>query len=376
MTTVLQPVSAPIRAGFIGPSLHCGGGERWMIELAQATPSNQVQWMGTVITQAWHDPVISRQLSGLMPVYQGGRTVFQGESRDCTLAAAVADLAFSCDVLVMWEVDAQICELSRLFPRVVHVALRAARIRPEFATAGQAFVAVGVSCMNAFSPALRPQVELIYPGINLRRCEPIRGRSEMRRTWNCGEDTLVVGYLGRISPEKNCPAVARAVQGLGPSALGVCYGARSFNADEIMASMRAEAGDRIQFHDAVDDVGSILHAIDVFMLPSFTEGCSLALLEAWAAGVPVVATAVGLVAELPSEAGHLVAVIAPDASSQGLANAVRAARGTSAVQRQMARTLVWERHSAEVMGRRWSQYLHRRLGVDGATKAEGIQSRE
>ena len=347
-----------------------------MIELAQSSPPNLLQWIGAVITQSWYDPVIFGRLSNLMPVHQGGQTVFKGQVRDCTQAVAVEELARTCDVLVIWEVDSQICELSQRFSRVVHVALRATRIAPEFAITGQAFVAVGRSCVNAFAPALLSQVEVIYNGIDLKRCKPVRGRSEMRRAWTCGEDTLVVGYLGRISPEKNCPAVARAVRGLGPSALGVCYGARSFNADEIMVSMRADAGDRIQFHDSVDDVGSVLHAIDVFMLPSFTEGCSLALLEAWAAGVPVVATAVGLVAELSPDAGRLVTEIDPNASAQELATAVRAARGVSAVQRRRAQALVRDLYSSEAMCNRWSQYLHRRFGVNRSAQLERVERHE
>lgn len=351
--------SMPLRAAFIGPSLHCGGGERWMIELAQSSPPNLVQWVGAVITHQWHDPIIFRRLSDLLPVNQGGRTVFKERERNCPIHLAIEELARKCDVLVMWEADEQIYEFSRLFPRVVHVALRAAPICAAVLSDDQALVAVGGSCVNAFPPARRSQIELIYTGIDLQRCEPVRKRAEMRHAWDCLEDTLVVGYLGRISPEKNCLAVARAIRGLGSSALGVCYGARSYNAEEIMRSMRVQAGEGIQFHDSVDDIGSVLHAIDVLMLPSFTEGCSLALLEAWAAGVPVVATNVGLIAELPSNTRPLVTIIDPNAPAQELADAVMTAQDASDADLLRAQAFVRDLFSSQVMGIRWGQYLRR-----------------
>ena len=51
--------------------------------------------------------------------------------------------------------------------------------------------------------------------------------------------------------------------------------------------------DAVHFLGQRQDVPDLLNAMDIFVLPSYSEGVSLALLEAMAAGLPVIATAVG-----------------------------------------------------------------------------------
>ena len=56
--------------------------------------------------------------------------------------------------------------------------------------------------------------------------------------------------------------------------------------------------DDIQFLGWIDNISSFLNEIDIFVLPSFTEGLPLSVLEAAASGVPVVATNVGGIPEI------------------------------------------------------------------------------
>lgn len=83
---------------------------------------------------------------------------------------------------------------------------------------------------------------------------------------------------------------------------------------ELEASLKAQAeqlgiGANIRFLGMRQDVPRLLSVLDAFVLPSLSEGLSLALLEAMASGKPVVATAVGGNPELVDEGqtGFLVA---------------------------------------------------------------------
>jgi len=66
--------------------------------------------------------------------------------------------------------------------------------------------------------------------------------------------------------------------------------------------------DRVTFHGYVDDVPEMMHAADVFCLPSFSEGLPLTLLEAMASQLPPVVSAVGGVPDVirDGETGLLV----------------------------------------------------------------------
>ena len=79
---------------------------------------------------------------------------------------------------------------------------------------------------------------------------------------------------------------------------------------------------RVHFLGSVDDIPALLQAADLFLLASQWEGMPMAVMEALAAGLPVVATAVGGIPELVEE-GETGLLVAPD-DPTAFANAIRA----------------------------------------------------
>jgi glycosyltransferase involved in cell wall biosynthesis len=88
--------------------------------------------------------------------------------------------------------------------------------------------------------------------------------------------------------------------------------------ERLIETMRL--GDAVCVHGSVDDVPAVLSGATFFVLASTSEGVSLTLLEAMAAGVPVVATCVGGNPEVVvhGETGVLVPPGAPEALADAM----------------------------------------------------------
>jgi glycosyltransferase involved in cell wall biosynthesis len=139
---------------------------------------------------------------------------------------------------------------------------------------------------------------------------PGRIRETMREGLGLKKGTVVIGYVGRLSPEKNLETLVRAytsardltkhpskllIIGSGPSEMGLKRLAANLQTDE-----------NVVFTGRRSDVPELLQALDVFVNPSFFEGSSNSLLEAIAAGkVAVTSNLPGNREILADEAGYL-----------------------------------------------------------------------
>ena len=110
-----------------------------------------------------------------------------------------------------------------------------------------------------------------------------------------------IGCVARLSPEKGIDRLLEAFAGV----LRQVPYARLAIAGDGPARGQLEAraheltlGGAVEFLGYREDVSPVLGSLDLFVLPSLTEGIPLALLEAMAAGLPVIATAVGGVPEV------------------------------------------------------------------------------
>jgi glycosyltransferase involved in cell wall biosynthesis len=146
------------------------------------------------------------------------------------------------------------------------------------------------------------------------------------------------GIVHLVDAAALVPDVAFAIAGDGPDRAAL----------EARAAERGVSA-RVRFLGHRRDVPALLATADLFVLPSLYEGFPLSVLEAMAAGVPVVATAIGGTDELvSSETGTPVAPADPHALAEGI-RGVLADRTGAASRAATARQRVLTTHSASAM---------------------------
>src|SRR6267143_1074250 len=132
-----------------------------------------------------------------------------------------------------------------------------------------------------------------------------RDRRAARQALGLSPDEFVIGWVGRLIPVKGADVFLEALSELSDlpwSASILGDGVERRRLERVSATLRL--GGRVTFHGQVDDAPNLFRAFDAVVLSSRSEGTPMALLEAIAAGVPVVATAVGGVPDVigPGEA--------------------------------------------------------------------------
>ncbi len=167
----------------------------------------------------------------------------------------------------------------------------------------------------------RAENTVVIPnGIDLAAFRPRAGdRGEVRRKFGIDGDELLVLSVGRLSKEKGhdvlieafaqvadrLPRARLMVVGDGPERKALEEKSRCPSLESLLGRWGQGQGQpgkansaRVLFPGHRDDVARLLAAADLFVLPSRYEGFGLAVLEAMAAGVPVIASQVGGVPEI------------------------------------------------------------------------------
>lgn len=158
---------------------------------------------------------------------------------------------------------------------------------------------------------------------NAYRPSPGVPRDEARRALGLHGDAPVLGWVGRLSVEKGPDVLVRALAELRDLPLQVAVvgdGPERATLATLAASLGV--GDRIRWCGAVEGAARYFRAFDLLVLSSHTEGTPIVLFEAMAAGVPIVATAVGGVPDL---VGNDEAVLVDRPEPGAVAAAIRRA---------------------------------------------------
>lgn len=148
---------------------------------------------------------------------------------------------------------------------------------------------------------------------------PDASRRELRESLGANAHPMLGVFLGRLAPVKNLPCLVRALAEMEPARRPMIL---LVGDGTLKESILAEAEERgvatsLRLLGERRDVGRLLQAADFLVLPSHFEGQSNALLEAMAAGCPVIASAVGGNVELVEH--DVTGLLFPDDDARALA---------------------------------------------------------
>ena len=223
----------------------------------------------------------------------------------------------------------------------------------------------------------RSRVTVIHNGIDPGPQISATERAAARAVLGLASEAPVVGTVGRLDPVKDFVTLIRGFATFSrelPHARLVIVGEGTERTALETAARESGCDHRILFTGHRQDVRALLPAFDLFVNSSIHEGISLTILEAMAAGIPVVATTVGGNPEIVTEdTGVLVSPRSPSCIAKAL---VDLARDEATRQRlaQAGRTRVETCFSAErMLGEYLDSYEQDAQRAMAATTARGAQ---
>jgi len=169
---------------------------------------------------------------------------------------------------------------------------------------------------------------VIHSGVDVRRfIEGTKERTRKRKELGIPLDAIAVGYVGWLLPIKGVTYLVSAMAKVlerHPKSLLVLVGKGDDKAEEeIKLKEQVEKSgldDKVRFLGWRSDVDEIMGCFDIFVLPSLNEGMGRVLVEAMAAGLPIVASRVGGIPDLLKDGQ--TGILVPPADATALENAI------------------------------------------------------
>lgn len=143
------------------------------------------------------------------------------------------------------------------------------------------------------------KLQRIDNGIDI---EKFSGRP--RPAWGNGQErdrAIRIGFVGRLAPEKGLTYILRAAKEIvGEFPLAEFHLVGDGPDRQALESLTdaLHIRDKVSFHEYCTEMPAVYSEMDLFVLPSTSEGMPLALLEAMAAGKPVVVSRVGAIPQV------------------------------------------------------------------------------
>lgn len=211
------------------------------------------------------------------------------------------------------------------------------------------------------------KVEVVFNAVQVdARLEGL-DRAAVRRAMGSGPGDVVLASIGNLTWPKNYPLLINAVRELRAAGFPVkcvVYGEGPDRGKLEGEVLSANLSDHVHLCGQQPDARVLVAAADIFVLTSFGEGMANALLEGAAAGLPLVATAVGGATDiiLHGETGFVVPVDDRQGLVATLQRLIDDPEGRAEMGRQARRRVLQEFSQARMVER--FQELYTRVAVE------------
>jgi glycosyltransferase involved in cell wall biosynthesis len=186
----------------------------------------------------------------------------------------------------------------------------------------------------------------IHSGVDVEKFKQVpTGAVEKKRSLGLDQNGLVVGFIGWLLPIKGPMHLLKAMKDVWQDHLDtilVFIGKGDLDVDLRAEALKTSANGRINFLGWRNDIDEIMPLFDIFVLPSLNEGMGRVLVEAMAAGKPIVASNVGGIPDLVKHDHN--GLLVPPGDEKALAAAIR--------------QLINYPEKAKMMGQRGQQLCH------------------
>ncbi len=199
-------------------------------------------------------------------------------------------------------------------------------------------------------------IHVVPSGIDFSPFDEALPKDFLRKEFGFADDDYLVGIVAQLEDHKGHAYLleaVRAIKAQAPKMRLIVVGEGSLRLDLTKQAQDLRVDDIVFFLGFRHDVPKILASLDLFVLSSHMEGLGTSLMDAMAAGLPIVATMAGGIPEvvLHRETGLLVPPRDPQALAQSILK-LYLDRALAARLAAKGREVVHEKFSAEAMARR------------------------
>lgn len=177
--------------------------------------------------------------------------------------------------------------------------------------------------INELGTTVQPKIFTINNGVDVRRYQQAEELTSLRAALGLDEQARLIITVGRLTEQKGQTYLIDAAPQIietHPETHFLIVGEGELRSSLLAQVIKTGYTKHFHFLGNRQDVPNLLATAELFVLPSLWEGLSIALLEAMAAGKPIVATAVAGTNQVMLN--HQTGLIVPPTDSPALAQAI------------------------------------------------------